>query len=158
MSLPDELAQIFRRDITRLLQEVEAFSDQETLWRRVPGIGNSAGNLMLHLEGNLREYIGRQLGAIPYNRQRDLEFTSSDLPADDLIERLEVLKELIPRVVSGLSGMQLESEYPEKVFGSQISTQQLLFSLLGHLNYHLGQIDYLRRILTEGTALEFAGL
>ncbi len=158
MSLATELAELFRRDLARLVQELEAFADDESLWRCVPGISNSVGNLTLHLEGNLREYIGRQLGHIPYHRQRSLEFSLQGISAADLIQRIVAVKELIPDVISRLSTTELESTYPEEVFSAPLSTQQFLISLHGHLNYHLGQIDYLRRILTRGTAIEFVDL
>jgi hypothetical protein len=158
MSIAREIAELFRRDLTRLVQELEAFPDQETLWRTLPGVNNSAGNLTLHLEGNLREYIGRQLGGVSYHRQRDVEFSRREVPKADLLQRIRALTELIPEIVAGLSLTLLESTYPEEVFGAPLSTQQFLISLHGHLNYHLGQIDYLRRILTGGTAIKFAGL
>jgi hypothetical protein len=106
----------------------------------------------------LREYIGRQLGRVPYNRQPSLEFSLRDIPAAALIQRIAAVKEMVPGIVSGLTPAELQSIYPEMVFGAPISTQQLLLSLYGHLNYHMGQIDYLRRVLTRGTKIEFAGL
>ena len=153
-----ELAELFRRDLTRLMQELQAFSGEDALWRVAPGVTNSAGNLTLHVEGNLREYVGRQLGHVPYTRQRNLEFSLRALPAGDLVQRIGAVKELVPGIVAGLSPAQLEAMYPEMVFGAHISTRQLLLSLYGHLNYHMGQIDYLRRILTGGTGIKFAGL
>lgn len=158
MSASAEIADLFRRDLTRLIQELKAFPDSETLWRMLPGISNSAGNLTLHLEGNLREYIGRQLGNVPYTRERNLEFTGGGVSADELIRRIGEVKELIPGIVAGLTHADLESTYPEKVFTEPVSKQQFLISLYGHLSYHLGQIDYLRRILTSGAAIDFAGL
>ena len=158
MGVAIEMAQLFRRDLTRLIQELKAFRDPEDLWRTQPGIRNSVGNLALHLEGNLREYVGRQLGQVPYHRQREAEFSSEWLPLDDLIQRIEAVNKIVPDIISSLSTEELEAMYPEEVFAAPLSTQQFLISLHGHLNYHLGQIDYLRRILTEGTAIEFAGL
>jgi hypothetical protein len=158
MDTAQELAELFRRDITRLLQELTAFPDDGTLWRTLPGISNSAGNLALHLEGNLREFVGRQLGGVDYHRQRDVEFASAGLSLDDLVKRTTEVKELIPSVVSRLSRRELEATYPEEVLGKRLSTQEFLIHLHGHLNYHLGQIDYLRRILTSGTAIQFVGL
>ncbi|MBZ5610597.1 MAG: DUF1572 domain-containing protein [Acidobacteriia bacterium] len=144
--------------MTRLIQQLEAFPDMPTLWRSAPGISNSAGNLALHLEGNLREYIGRQLGQVPYQRQREREFIDEGLAVDDLVNRIESLLELTVRVISSLSPQQLEAAYPEIVFDTTLSTRQYLIHLHSHLNYHLGQIDYLRRFLTNGAALTLAGL
>src|SRR4030088_3266711 len=103
MSLTKDLAARFGRDLSNLNRQIEAFPDDETLWRTRPGITNSAGNLALHIEGNLREYIGRQLGKLPYDRTRELEFSSKALPKEDLRARVAELKEAIPSVVGELS-------------------------------------------------------
>jgi hypothetical protein len=158
MSVANELAELFRRDLTRLVQELEALPDQRDLWRCLPGISNSAGNLALHLEGNLREYVGRQLGGVAYVRERSLEFSTKELPSADLIRRIKEVAVLVPAIVSGLSRADLESIYPEEVLNAPLTTQQFLIHLHGHLNYHLGQIDYLRRMLTQGAAIAFVGL
>lgn len=158
MSLTNELAQLFARDLTRVAQQIAAFPDSETLWAVVPGISNSAGNLVLHLEGNLREYIGRQLGGVAYQRQRPLEFSASGLPASDLTSRIEAVRDLVTNTIGGLSEGDIGSHFPEHVFGKPMSTGQFLVHLHGHLNYHLGQIDYLRRLLTGNGAIELAGL
>lgn len=158
MSLSTDLAALFGRDLIRLVQELQAFPDDQTLWRTLPGMGNSAGNLTLHLEGNLREFIGRQLGHLPYQRRRESEFSTTGLSKDDLVERIKELQHQIPNVLEGLSGDRLSATYPEDVLGKPLSTHQFLVHLCGHFNYHLGQIDCLRRILTSGDAVRFAGL
>ncbi|HWF08741.1 MAG TPA: hypothetical protein VG297_09770 [Bryobacteraceae bacterium] len=155
MAAAIELAALYRRDLRRLVQEFEAFPSADALWGKLPGIANAAGNLFLHLEGNQREYIGRLLGGVAYQRQRDLEFGSAPIPAADLKRRIEPLVELIPRIVEGLSPEVLDGNYPEPVNGRAISTRQFLIHLNGHLNYHLGQIDYLRRVLTGDSAVKF---
>jgi len=150
-----ELAGLYRRDLRRLVQELEAFPTHDSLWGKLPGIANPAGNLFLHLEGNQREYIGRLLGGVAYQRQRDLEFSSHLIPKADLMARIEPLVELIPGVIEGLSVEVLDAHYPEEVNGKRISTRQFLIHLIGHLNYHLGQIDYLRRVLTGDSSIRF---
>jgi uncharacterized damage-inducible protein DinB len=149
-----ELADLFRLSLKRLLQELQVFPSDEILWAKLPGISNSAGNLFLHLEGNLREYIGRQLGGIGYTRHRDLEFSSPPVPASALLQRIQTLPDLIPGVLAALSREDLEAKYPEDVMGVPLSTRQFLIHLIGHLNYHLGQIDYLRRVLTGDSVSE----
>jgi hypothetical protein len=157
MAAPDELAALFQRDLKRLVQELHAFPSDETLWARLPGISNPAGNLFLHLEGNMREYIGRQLGGIEYTRQRDQEF-STQVPASALLPRIQSLPDLIAGIVIALSVEALDANYPEEMWGFPVSTRQVLIALNGHLNYHLGQIDYLRRVLTGDSAIKFATL
>lgn len=158
MSFADELAALYYRDLTRLIQELTAFEDEAAVWSRTGGVSNSVGNLALHLEGNLREYIGRQLGGISFSRKRDLEFSTTGVPVQELISRVTEVRDLVPRIISALDAAILEAEYPEKVLGAPMSTRQFLLHLFGHFNYHLGQIDYLRRVVTGQGAVSFAGL
>lgn len=158
MAIQDELAALFSRDLTRIVQELEAFPEGSALWETRQGISNSAGNLVLHLEGNLREYIGRQLGNVAYERRRDQEFASSGVVAADLVRRMNEVREIVVNAIGGLSENQMSSNYPERVLGRDLTTTQFLIHLLGHLNYHLGQIDYLRRVLTGNGAITLAGL
>ena len=158
MSTSAELAALFRRDLTRLFQEIDAFPDGETLWETVPGVNNSAGNLALHLEGNLREYIGRQLCAVSYTRDRPAEFAPSNVSHMELTRRVAELRQQIPALIEKLPSSALELPYPENVLGQALSVRQFLIHLYGHLNYHLGQIDYLRRVLTGESALPLAAL
>jgi hypothetical protein len=152
------LADLFGRDLTRLAQELQAFPDDETLWATVPGVINSAGNLTLHLEGNLRHYIGKQLGCVPYTRAREQEFGGASVPRANLLQRVESLQPLIPNIVASLTQTQLDAIFPESLWGGERVTSQFLLHLYGHLNYHLGQIGYLRRILTGGASVKFVQL
>ena len=155
MKLAQELAALFDRDLTRLEQELRAFPDTAALWAIAPGVSNAAGTLALHLEGNLREYIGRQLGRLEYTRDRPREFSARGVPQQELLDRVEQLRETIPPVIRGLAPEALARAYPEPYNGAAISTQQFLVHLLAHFNYHLGQIDYLRRVTTGDGAISF---
>ena len=153
-----ELAALFARDLTRLVQQLQAFPDDQSLWRTAPGVTNSAGNLALHLEGNLREFVGRQLGQIPFTRERPMEFSGKDVPADELARRIEQVRDVVTQVVASLPASALDLTYPENVLGLALTSRQFLMHLYGHLNYHLGQIDYLRRVTTAAGAIPLAGL
>ena len=124
----------------------------------LPGITNSAGNLALHIEGNLREYIGRQLGKLVYSRKRSLEFSLKGIRREELSIRISELKRSIPSIIEELSSEQMEMEYPEVVLEVAMSTQEFLMHLYGHLNWHLGQVDYLRRIMSSDGVIESARL
>ncbi|HEY7783957.1 MAG TPA: DinB family protein [Pyrinomonadaceae bacterium] len=147
VSTANELASLFRRDLAKLSKQIESFPNNDALWQTVPGVLNAAGNLALHIDGNLREYVGRQLGNLPYRRNRELEFSAKGLSKDELSVRLAELREAIPAVIAELSERQMEREYPEVVLEAQMTTREFLIHLHGHLNWHLGQVDYLRRIL-----------
>jgi hypothetical protein len=157
MPLATELAALLRRDLVRLTQELEAFPEN-LLWETRPGIGNSAGNLALHLEGNLRHFVGLVLGGVAYTRQRDLEFSTKGVPKAELLERVRPLVELIPGVVAAQTDEAMDAIYPSAVLGAALPTRQFLLSLYGHLSYHKGQIDYLRRVLSGDGAIDFASL
>jgi len=153
-----EIADLFARDLTRLEQELRAFPDTAALWVVAPGISNAAGTLALHLEGNLREYIGRQLGHLEYTRDRPREFSARYIAQQELLDRVGKLRGTIPPVIRGLTPDGFAAAYPELYNGAAISTQQFLIHLLSHFNYHLGQIDYLRRLTSGAGAIELATL
>ena len=156
--MTDELAALYARDIARLIQELQAFPDTASVWATAPGVTNAAGTLALHLEGNLREYIGRQLGRIDFTRDRPLEFSARDVAREDLIARLEAVHQMVPRVIASLSDDDLSRPYPEKYNGQSLTVRMFLMHLEAHFNYHLGQVDYLRRVATGHGAIELAQL
>jgi hypothetical protein len=147
MSTANDLASLFRRDLERLIHQIESFPSDESLWQVLPGVTNAAGNLALHIEGNLREYVGRQLGQLTYVRNRELEFNARGLSRSEVGARLTEVMHSIPSVIENLSDEQMERDYPEVVLDAATSTKQFLIHLYGHLNWHLGQVNYLRRIL-----------
>lgn len=155
MPIHSELISLFTRDLRRVAQEVLAFPTDASLWQTAPGVTNSAGNLALHLEGNLREYIGRQLGGIAYTRQRPLEFSTTGLTRAEVAARIDAVREA---VIPSLASADLDATFPENVLGQPLATRHFVLHLLGHLSYHLGQIDYLRRINTGDGAIKLAGL
>ncbi len=158
MSFSTEFAALFRRDLLRLVQQIETFPEEALLWQHAPGVTNSAGNLVLHLEGNLRDFIGRVLGGVEYQRQRDHEFSAKGISRVELEQRAGELAALIPKVLEAMTAEQLDAVYPINVLGKPLSTRQFLIHLNGHFNYHLGQIDYLRRFLTAGNSVQYLGL
>jgi uncharacterized damage-inducible protein DinB len=159
MNFCPEIAALFRRDLRKLALQIRAYPTSDLLWA-VPGtsVANSAGNLALHLEGNLREYVGRQLGGHAYERKRDLEFSTQGLDVEAVAQRIDALMAFIPDVIATLDADRLDAVYPQNVLGVPASTRQFLIHLHGHLNYHLGQIDVLRRVLTGGGALAYPSL
>ena len=156
--LASELAALYTRDLTRLIQELQAFPDTASVWRIAPGVNNAAGTLALHLEGGLRHFIGWRLGKIEYKRDRPLEFSARGVERDELIARLEAVKASIPKVIAALSEAELDAIDTENGTDKPMSTRQWLIHLYGHLNYHLGQVDYLRRFATGNGAIDLASL
>jgi hypothetical protein len=156
--LSSDFAALYLRDLTRLVQELQAFPDTAACWQTAPGVTNAAGTLALHLEGNLREFIGRQLGQIAFTRDRPREFSERGVTQAELVARIEAVRDTILPVLRTLSSETLDAPYPEPLFGATLSTRMTLIHLNGHLNYHLGQIDYLRRFSTGHGAIALASL
>jgi hypothetical protein len=140
-----ELIKIFERDIERLKKEIEE-CEEDKLWKTLNGIKNPVGNLCLHLIGNLNTYVGKNLGRTNYVRNREFEFSQKDLPKSLLLENIEATKKIVDQALKSLNEKQLEEMYPEKVFDYEMTTGYFLIHLAAHLSYHLGQINYLRRI------------
>ena len=141
------LQQLFARDLHRLKGEILLYNDEKRIWYIEKNIANSAGNLCLHLVGNLNAYIGAELGKTNYIRQRDLEFMLKDVPRVELVRRIDNTIEMIQQVLGELPEETLASEYPSLVFDKPTTTEFLLVHLATHLGYHLGQVNYHRRML-----------
>lgn len=147
--LLNDLATLFHRDLTKLKSELSQYRDEQSIWAVPPGINNSAGNLALHLIGNLNTYIGAELGQSSYVRDRDAEFSLRDVPRTDLLAQLDETIAVINRTLPKLDPALLDQEYPLLVFKEKTTTGYFLVHLAVHLGYHLGQVNYHRR-LVEG--------
>lgn len=141
------LKALFERDLKRLITEIEQYKIEDDIWKVKGQINNSAGNLCLHLVGNLNTYIGKELGRTDYIRNRDLEFSSKGIPRQQLIQKVENTIEMINKTFDNFDENLLQTEYPILVFDEKTSTEYLLVHLTTHLAYHLGQINYHRRLM-----------
>jgi len=140
------LSELFERELLKLKDEINNFKDEENIWRIVDGITNPAGTLVLHLLGNLNYTIGTLIGGTGYVRNRDQEFSLKDVPRKKLIADIESTIEVVKTSLAGIEQTKLEETYPLEFWG-QKSTGWYLTMFYGHFNYHLGQVNYLRRIL-----------
>ena len=140
------LAELFERDLLKLRDEITNFKDEANIWRKADGITNPAGTLVLHLLGNLNFTIGTQIGGTGYVRNREQEFSLTGVPREKLIADIDSTIEVAKTSLQLINQSKLEETYPLEFMG-QKSTAWYLTMLHGHLNYHLGQVNYLRRIL-----------
>lgn len=145
--LTETLATIFTRDLTKLYSEIEQYKSEDKLWVTEQSIANSAGNLCLHLVGNLKTYIGAELGEFAYTRNRDLEFSLKDVPKAELLAMVAETRRIVDETLRKLPSTSLQDEYSMLVFAEKTSTEFFLVHLAAHLSYHLGQINYHRRLL-----------
>lgn len=143
----ETLRTLFKRDLDKLKKEIETYRTEENLWHVADGISNSGGNLCLHLTGNLLHFFGAVLGKTGYIRQRDHEFSARNIPRHQLISQIEETMIVVDGVLANMAPAKLEEAYPIPVFKEKTSTGYFLAHLSTHLSYHLGQINYHRRLL-----------
>jgi uncharacterized damage-inducible protein DinB len=141
------LIQIFERDLEKLKTEITSYKNESKMWKVSGEISNSAGNLCLHLCGNLQHFIGTTLGNLGYKRNRDAEFNRKNVPVDELIKEIDKTLEIVTETLKNFEEEKLIEIYPINVFGKEMTTGFFLAHLTTHLNYHLGQINYHRRLL-----------
>lgn len=145
--ITNELIELFERDLQRLKTEIELYKDEDNLWILKEGISNAAGNLCLHLIGNLNHFIGAVLGNTGYVRYRDDEFSLKNIPRQDLVTNIENCRLVVKTTLLKLTAEDLAKEFEQKVFDKPVTAQMMLMHLATHLTYHLGQINYHRRLL-----------
>ena len=143
----ETLQKIFKRDLEKLKQEIASYRDENNLWKVDKSIANSSGNLCLHLVGNLNAYIGAEISKTGYVRNRDLEISMKNIPQVQLVQMIEDTIVVVGEGLSKLNEIDLEREYPLLVFKEKTSTGYFLIHLAVHLDYHLGQVNYHRRLL-----------
>lgn len=143
----ETLQSLFKRDLLQLKAEIEAYQSEENIWKTAPQISNSAGNLCLHLMGNLNYYIGTTIGNSGYVRDRPAEFSKKNVPRTELIKMIEDTIVVLNNTLNSLQDNDLKKEYPLVVFEDKMSTEFFFTHLTTHLGYHLGQINYHRRLL-----------
>jgi hypothetical protein len=142
------LAAILDRDLATLRREVEAYPDEHGLWREIPGVANVGGTLVLHLTGNLQHYFGARLAKTSYVRDRAAEFARRNVPRSELLREVDAARAAVKAASTSVSAAQLAADFPETIGGSRVQTGDYLGHLAVHFAYHLGQLDYHRRVVT----------
>ena len=145
------VAAILDRDLQALAREVAAYPDERALWETPPGVLNSSGTLALHLTGNIRHFLGAVLGDTGFVRDRPAEFSARDVPRTVILNQIEEARAAV-RAAAARAGDEIESrDFPEVVSGLRVATGEYLIHLVSHFAYHLGQVDYHRRMVTGDT-------
>jgi uncharacterized damage-inducible protein DinB len=147
--LTEILIELYERDLNKLRTEIEQFSSEDDLWKTSGDITNSAGNLAQHLVGNLQHFIGTVLGGSGYVRDRDSEFASRNSSKNELLQEIDTTLGVVKETLGKLNDDDFAKTYPIEVFGEPLTTGFFLTHLTTHFNYHLGQINYHRRLLTK---------
>lgn len=141
------LSSIIQREVSKIQEELGLYADETLVWKTPEGVSNSAGNIALHVAGNLQYFIGATLGKTGYVRNRTQEFEVKNVPLDQVISELEKAKLAVDTTFLNLDEFEVQKLFPMDVFGGDKSTEWFLIHLLSHTSYHLGQINYHRRLL-----------
>lgn len=153
------ITNVIVRELRALRREIESYPNDAALWEIPAGIANPGGNLALHLAGNLQYFLGNVLGKNGYVRNRDAEFGSRDVPRAELLREIDNAIAAVETGMSMISEDDLKKPYPEKIGGVSSTTGAFLAHFATHLAYHLGQVDYHRRMLTgEGKTVKAMAL
>ena len=147
--MKDTILEMLERDIRKVMDELMLYKNEADLWKVTERINNSAGNLALHLTGNLNHFIGAVLGDTGYIRNRDSEFTTKGISKTELITSLEYTIKTIKQTFDKFSEEDLQKKFPLEKHGKEVTTGHMLLHLLTHLNYHLGQLNYHRRMIAD---------
>jgi uncharacterized damage-inducible protein DinB len=150
--LKESLLEIIERDLNKLKDEIKLYKDEKSLWIVKKEISNSAGNLCLHLMGNLNHFIGAELGKTGYIRNRENEFAAKNVSAKVLINYIENATEIVKHTLENLSAEDFEKDFPQQKHSKIVKTDFMLLHIITHFNYHLGQINYHRRLIVESTS------
>jgi hypothetical protein len=143
----DTLKKLFTRDLTKLRSEIAAYQTESNIWRTDGNIANTAGNLCLHLVGNLNTYIGKELGGTGYVRNRDAEFSLKNVPRATLLSMVDDTLNVVQQTLDKINEDDMHKQFPALVFEQMTTIEYMLIHLATHLTYHLGQVNYHRRLI-----------
>jgi len=138
---------LFLSNLATLKEDINSYSNEADMWRLQGSIKNSAANLAMHVCGNLKHNIGAVLGETEYVRNRDAEFSVKELSRKNILDEIESTITMIGPVFDSLSKDDLLKPWPNDFYGEGQSIDSVLFRLIWHMGYHLGKINYHRRLL-----------
>lgn len=122
-------------------------SDTE-IWQRPNSSSNSVGNLVLHLCGNMTQYIISALGKNKDDRNRDSEFSTKEgFTAAELLDKMKAVNDNCVTIITGLKEEQLAAKY--EVQGYTMSGIAIIIHVTEHYSYHTGQIVFLTKSLKD---------
>lgn len=145
----ESLRALYHRELDQLSKEISQYPNEASIWLVAPGIANSAGNLTLHIVGNLNAFLGVPLAKTDYVRDREFEFNGKDVPRDQLVTMIKSLKDVLNRGFDSLKSEDLSKVFPIKIWPEEKTMEFALLRLLSHASYHLGQVNYHRRLVAN---------
>ncbi|MFA7419073.1 MAG: DinB family protein [Melioribacteraceae bacterium] len=145
----NSISEIMERDLLKVAAELNQYENENDIWVKKGLVSNSAGNLALHLIGNLNHFVGFALGNTGYIRDRDSEFSTTFCPREELVLNIHKTITVVKESLSKVNDEKLYTTFPIKKNDETVTVEHILLHMLVHLGYHLGQINYHRRLIAE---------
>ncbi len=138
---------LFTESVFRLKKCVNELSEEQ-IWYRPNNSSNSVGNLILHLEGNVRQWVVAGLGKNEDVRERQKEFDEKGpVPVEKMLADMDKLMEEVNQILNKTSTTDLLEV--RNVQGFQESGLSILVHITEHFSYHVGQITYITKMLKD---------
>jgi uncharacterized damage-inducible protein DinB len=147
MAMVEYIRRTYDRELATLADQLEAYPDQTAIWNTPDGITNSAGTLALHMCGNLRHFLGMAVGGTDYIRDRPFEFSGTPVDREQLLKIVQETRDEVSEALRQPLSAKFDESFPIPLGGSDLTVGQAIIHLLSHLAYHLGQVDYHRRLI-----------
>jgi uncharacterized damage-inducible protein DinB len=144
MFLSSSQERLAKLGLPLIVKSLQQLSEEEIWWRPNPA-SNSAGNLVLHLCGNVRQWIVSHLGGAEFERKRDLEFSEKGpIPRNKLVAQLRRTVRDACRVLTRLSDDSLAQKHV--IQGLHVNGLEAVYHVVEHFSYHTGQIIYITKL------------
>ena len=144
----EKYIELYTKHLNQLKEEIASYKNENDLWKLTGDIKNTPGNLAIHLCGNLKFNFGAVLLNNGYKRDRDSEFARKNVPKDQIIKEIDSTIEVVTASLDKLTPQDLNKPFPSDIYGDEGTIRDIILRLAFHFAYHLGQINYHRRILT----------
>lgn len=144
----EKYKELFVEYLSQLKDEINNYNNENDIWKLEGDIKNSAGNLCLHICGNLKHNFGTVLGKTGYVRNRNAEFSRKNVSKDELLEEIEGTIKMISPIIDKLTQDDMRKTFPPDTFSQGGTVGEEILRIGLHLGYHLGQINYHRRTIT----------
>ena len=142
-----EYAQTRLNDNFRQIEKCLSLLSAEQIWMRPNDVSNAIGNLVVHLNGNVRQWIVASIGGVSFDRDRPAEFAQREpLATESIVTELRQTVEQANKIVSDLGEERLLESLT--VQGYEVSVLAAVFHVVEHFSLHTGQIVYQTKILT----------
>lgn len=131
------------KKLAGVVRDLAAPLTDEQFWAKPFAFGNSFGHLVLHLTGNLNYYIGTQIAATGYVRDRPVEFSDATRPSKaEVLKKFDQAIEMVLRTINGQSAEDWSKEYTG-VSADAHDRFEMVLQCATHLHHHIGQMMYL---------------